>query len=182
MSTSPPPADDPAEPPARRRLLRRRPAPDVPEATTPAPPPGGPPAAEAPLATAPEEPGDEGPRRLRRRRRELLELREDAVYDLGGLAFELYRRDMLTEDVMRRRAGEVAGLDDTVRDIDARLSELERVRRERRTQAAEDPDVGCCLRCRATFRPEARFCWQCGAQLVPTAEGDEQPTVVIGSP
>jgi hypothetical protein len=182
MSTSPPPADDPAEPPARRRLLRRRPAPEVPGATTPAPPADAPPAAEAPPAAAPPEAADEGPRRLRRRRRELLERREDAVYDLGGLAFELYRRDMLTEDVMRRRAGEVAELDDTVRDIDAQLGELERARRERRARAPGDPHVGCCRACRATFRAEARFCWQCGAQLVPTAEGDEQPTVVIGSP
>jgi hypothetical protein len=117
---------------------------------------------------------------LRRERRRLLTAREEAVYHLGGLAFELYRRDQLGEEVMRRRAGEVAMLDDTVRDIDARLGELDRERRERRgRRAAADEPAGNCLTCRAPFRAEARFCWQCGAQLVPTSGGDEQVTAVI---
>lgn len=123
------------------------------------------------------------PRRLRRDRKRLLTEREEAVYNLGGLAFELYRRGMLTEDVMRLRAGEVAQLDDSVRDIDVRLSEVERARRERRAPEPADPAVGCCLVCRTPFRAEARFCWQCGAQVVPPpVHGDDQPTAVISSP
>jgi len=104
------------------------------------------------------------------------------VYHLGGLAFELYRRDQLPEGAMRMRAGDVAHLDDTVRDIDVRLGEMERARRERRSPEPADPAVGCCLACRTPFRAEARFCWQCGNQVVPPPiGGDDQPTAVIAS-
>ncbi|WP_217915727.1 hypothetical protein [Miltoncostaea marina] len=122
-------------------------------------------------------------RRLRRERRRLLARREETVYHLGGLAFELYRRDMLGEDVARRRAGEVAEIDDTVRDIDVRLAEIDQLRRERRSRAPADPSVGCCVACRSPFHAGARFCWSCGARLVPvSAEGDEQATAVIDVP
>lgn len=185
-------------PPGRRRWLprRRRPEQDAPPggpasgdnasvngAGDPAPtdpppgdlPPGDPPPAD-PLLPPPHDKRAAG---LRRRRRRLLTRREEAVYHLGGLAFELYRRDQLGEEVMRRRAGEVALLDDTVRDIDARLGEIDRVRRERRRRPDPSAAVGNCLDCRAPFRAEARFCWQCGARLVPSSEGDEQPTATI---
>jgi hypothetical protein len=103
------------------------------------------------------------------------------VYHLGGLAFELYRRDLLREEVMRVRAGEIAQLDDSVRDIDARLFEIDRIRRERRRGAGADAHQGNCLDCRAPFRAEARYCWQCGVLLAPVAEGDDQPTAVIAA-
>jgi hypothetical protein len=135
---------------------------------------------EQPTEVIPPPPKPDGPAKLRRERRRLLASREEAVYHLGGLAFELYRRDQLGEEVMRRRAGEVALLDDTVRDIDARLGEIDRVRRERRRRAAPGEGiVGNCLTCRAPFRAEARFCWQCGTRLVPASEGDDQVTAII---
>ena len=182
---APAPADEPTT--RRRWMPRRRPAAGpLPEATTPAPPTDGgtpPSAADEPLAEpVPVATPADGPRKLRRTRRRLLTRREEAVYHLGGLAFELYRRDMLAEHVMRVRAGEVAELDDTVRDIDVRLGEFDRERRERHLVEAPDPAVGCCLVCRTPFRAEARFCWQCGTQLVPTSyEGDEQATAVISA-
>jgi len=185
MSTAPPPADDTP----RRRWLRRR----ADEATADGAAPGEAAEHAAPgEATAPGDeaqgtevipapPRPEGPRQLRRRREKLLAEREETVYHLGSLAFELYRRDRLSDEVMRLRAGHVAQLDDAVRDIDARLSDVERERRERRAAAPADASAGCCLTCRAAFRAEARFCWQCGAQLVPGAEGDEQVTAVIAT-
>ena len=185
MSTAPPPADETP----RRRWLRRRAAPTT--AETPA---GGdeaaavaaePPAAAEdaqPTEVVPAPPREEGPRQLRRRREQLLTEREQTVYHLGGLAFELYRRDRLSDEVMRLRAGHVAQLDDEVRDIDARLTDVERVRKERRVRSPADPAVGCCLVCRTPFRAEARFCWQCGTRLVPDTVGDEQPTAVIPTP
>lgn len=175
---TPPPADEapPGGAAPRWRLPRRRP--EVPDAGVPAPPLDE---DEEPAGVA--EPPAEGAGRLRRRRRRLLTEREEAVYHLGGLAFELYRRDLLPEGVMRLRAGEVATLDDSVRDIDVRLGEIDRARRERRGAAPEDPSVGCCLVCRTPFRAEARFCWQCGTQVVPPPiGGDDQPTQVISSP
>lgn len=169
----------------RWRPRRRRPEQDAPPGgpasgdTPSANGDGDPPPADPPAADLSPPPRDERAAGLRRRRRRLLTRREEAVYHLGGLAFELYRRDMLGEEVMRRRAGEVALLDDTVRDIDARLGEIDRVRRERRRRPDPSAAVGNCLDCRAPFRAEARFCWQCGARLVPSSQGDEQPTAAI---
>jgi hypothetical protein len=172
---------DGAERPAARSwrdwLPRRRPA--AADAAGPAAADGDAPA-DQPTEVIPPPPKPDGPAKLRRERRRLLASREEAVYHLGGLAFELYRRDQLGEEVMRRRAGEVALLDDTVRDIDARLGEIDQVRRERRRRAAPgDGVVGNCLTCRAPFRAEARYCWQCGTRLVPASEGDEQVTAII---
>lgn len=192
MSTAPPPSDetpvvpagdaDPtpgaATEPPRRRWLRRQPSSEA--AGTPGEEPD-PDAAEQ-TGVIPAPPRPEGARELRRSRERLLAEREEAVYHLGGLAFELYRRDRLSDEVMRLRAGQVAELDDTVRDIDARLSEVDRERKERRAKAPADPSVGCCVTCRTPFRAEARYCWQCGAQLVPKGAGDDQPTAVIPTP
>jgi hypothetical protein len=188
MSTAPPPshetpgatAEDADRAPEatatpRRRWLSRR-APAEPDAAAPDP------EAAEPTEVIPAAPRPDGPGGLRRERRRLLTEREETVYDLGGLAFELYRRDLLSDEVMRLRAGRVAELDDTVRDIDARLGEVERERRERRARTPPDPPAGCCLTCRATFRAEARFCWQCGARLVPGSLGDDQVTAAIPTP
>jgi hypothetical protein len=122
-----------------------------------------------------------GPGRLRRRRKSLLDEREVAVYHLGGLAFELYRRDLLSEEVLNRRAGTIALIDETIHDIDVRLEQIEGERRDRRAHRAEAPTTaGNCLTCRAPFQADARFCWQCGARLIPAdPERDEQVTQTI---
>lgn len=175
-------AADPAGPtgdaPARRWMPRRR---------TATPPPGNssePATGSIPAVTDPEtddgEPADadaepvtaataaDGLGRLRRKRKRLLSEREVTVYHLGGLAFELYRHDRLHPEVMQRRAGEIALIDETVHDIDLRLEQLAADRRDRRTR---EPDprtpVGNCVACRAPFQVDARFCWQCGARLLP---------------
>jgi hypothetical protein len=151
-----PPEETASEPrpAARRRIFRRR-APALP----------------APGAEGGETPGAAA---LRRRRRALTLQRQEAVYHLGGLAFELYRRDRLPAGVMRRRAAEVAEIDRTVGEIDAWLEEIDRLRRERkearrRPAAPASAEVGCCLRCRATFVAEARFCSRCGVAFGPGA-------------
>ena len=124
-----PPEDAPQTPPGEGRewwrgwLPRRR---EAPEPAAGARPPGATPHGDGPEADQPTEvipppPKADGPAKLRRERRRLLASREEADYLLGGLAFELYRRDQLGEEVMRRKAGEVVLLDETVRDIDARL-------------------------------------------------------------
>ena len=145
----------------RRRLFRRRPL-ELPGG-------GGP----APAAGA-----------LRRRRRALTQERQEAVYHLGGLAFELYRRERLPAGPMRRKAAEVAVIDRTVGEIDALLERIDAARRERReaqraTGRGGGAEVGCCLRCRAGFTVEARFCWRCGVAVVPVVEISEQVTEVL---
>ena len=69
------------------------------------------------------------PSALRRERKAIIERRQAAVYHLGGLAFELYRRDMLGEDVMRLRARRLAEMDERVRRIDEVLGDRVRSRR-----------------------------------------------------
>jgi hypothetical protein len=186
-----------AEPEAgsrRSRLFRRAPR----EAALPPPPPVESPPAEAAteVIPAPEKPTP--PAQLRKQRRELMDRREDVVYHLGGLAYELHRRDMLEERVMRIRADMVAGIDAQVRDIDARIEEMERARREkrddRRKRPASEPEpLGYCTVCGSPYiQQEARFCWSCGSplerdDLKPAAEGgapdgDDQPTTVIDEP
>ena len=179
-----------APPPKRRWLSRRSPAPGAPAADEPAAPATPAPAdgetAVVPAVETPAESESESapvrPGRLRRTRKKLVARREVAVYDLGGLAFELYRRDMLAEDVMRLRAQEIAELDETVRDIDGRLSEVNAQRRARRARTPPDPSVGCCLVCRTPFIAEARFCWKCGAEVAPLPPADDQPTVALSTP
>jgi hypothetical protein len=161
-------ADGPAEeggaaPPARRSRLFRRRAPDA--------------AASPELDGA----GPASAARLRRRRHRLTRRRQEALYHLGGLAFELYRRDRLEERVMQRRAREVAELDRTVGEIDASLEALDRARRERRRGSEPDGPVGACLRCRAPFGRDARFCWSCGIAFGPLPADSEQDTGVIAT-
>ena len=170
--TAPPPDAAPGGSTSWRRFLpRRRPAASAADGA-------GEPVDEA-TGVIPAPPRPERAGVLHRRRRALIAQRQEAVYHLGGLAFELYRRGLLGEEVMRRRAGEVAMLDDTVRDIDIRLGEMDR---DRRARSSADLAVGNCVRCHATFRAEARFCWQCGARIVPESEGDEQVTAAIAPP
>ena len=172
--TAPAPDEAPVGSTSWRRLLpRRRPAASGAGAEAPV---------EEATEVIPAPPRQERAGALRRRRRAFISQRQEAVYHLGGLAFELYRRDLLAEDVMRRCAGEVALIDDAVRDIDTRLGEMDRERRERRGRSEGDLSAGSCVRCHAPFHAEARFCWQCGARVVPESEGDEQVTATIAPP
>ncbi len=119
---------------------------------------------------------------LRRERRALLSSRQDAVYHLGGLAFELYRRDLLQDGVLRQRAVELAALDDRIREIDKNIGE-QPARGRRGAGAAGVPAIaGNCMVCRAEFAPEARFCSSCGARFAPESAESEQVTGVIDLP
>jgi len=113
-------------------------------------------------------PAPRGGARLRRERRELMAKREEMLFHLGGLTFELYRVGRLGEAVARHRAGMVAEIDEVVRDIDARLEEIAEAKGRRRAPGPALPaDVGACLVCRAPFFADARFCMSCGARFAP---------------
>lgn len=172
-------AEAPARP--RRRLFARR-SPEAqdepPAALAEDDPPGG----DDPEAREDRDAGlDGGVNSLRRRRKRLLRDREVAVYHLGGLAYELHRRDMLDPPVLRLRADAIGLVDETVHAIDVRLEELAAEREERRARGGgtEAPaTAGNCLACRAPFYLDARFCWQCGSRLAP-GDDDEQVTQMI---
>ncbi len=116
------------------------------------------------------EPGSRGA--LERERRGLVDQREEQVYHLGGLAFELHRRERLPDGVMRRRADDVSQIDARIREIDASLDAIEANREERRqrdrekraARPAPEP-AGVCPNCGTSFQAEASFCWSCGTAV-----------------
>lgn len=198
---TPPPGDDDgsAPPRPRRPLFRRRPK------NIAAPNAAGEPAGDTPgdlPATQVEGDGEQptevvelpaqpplNPGRMRRERRHLVGRRQETVYHLGGLAFELFRRDMLAEPVLCRRAEEVAEIDRAVIAIDEELLALEETRRTRRDErrnerrearARQMGPSGYCLSCGAPHTDAANFCANCGAQVVhPTPDDNDQATAVL---
>lgn len=180
--TDPAPETGPSEeaqpaPPKRFLFLRRR-TPDDPSATPAAAEQGTPPDA---AATAPAEAGERvRPGVLRRRRRQLEGQYQQAIFDLGGLAMELHARGLLAEDVMRRKAAEVADVRAQLDDLGARLDEIRQQRKERR-EAGRRPGVTCTA-CGARGAAGANFCAACGAPIVVAeavmTEGDQVTTVI----
>ena len=88
---------------------------------------------------------------LRRERRALLQAREERIRDLGGLAFEMYRRDSFREHLLYEQCTEIAG-------IDERLLELDALLEHRRPPAAR-------CTCGAVLVWGSRFCANCGRQV-----------------
>ena len=116
---------------------------------------------------------------LRRRRRILLGQYEQGIFDLGGLALELYGRGLLAEEVMRRRAAEVNDLRGQVHQVDDQLDGIKSSRAERR-QSGRGASITC-PSCGARSKSGANFCAECGAPLAIVTEvvEVEQDTIVI---
>jgi hypothetical protein len=95
-----------------------------------------------------------GTSELSRRRDELAVSFSEAQWDLGGLVYEMARRDHFRMDVVVRQAARL-------QEIDAELGEVERVLRLDDAAAA-----GSCASCGALHAHGAVFCWQCGEPLV----------------
>lgn len=90
---------------------------------------------------------------LTARRDELAERFAQLHWDLGGLAYEMARRDHFRLDVLVRQAA-------LVQDVDGELAEAERLLRLEDAAAG-----GACASCGALHARGAVFCWQCGAPL-----------------
>ena len=122
---------------------------------------------------------------LRRRRRQLTSQYEQGIFDLGGLAMEMHTRGLLAEDVMRRRAAEVADIRAQVDDLTAQLEQIRQERQERRQSGRGGSTK--CPNCGFRSRSTANFCASCGAPLkAEVVETDveaqvdaDQPTTVI---
>jgi hypothetical protein len=95
-----------------------------------------------------------GTSELSRRRDELAVTFSETQWDLGGLVYEMARRDHFRMDVVVRQAARL-------QEIDAELGEVERVLRLDDAAAA-----GSCASCGALHAHGAVFCWQCGEPLV----------------
>jgi hypothetical protein len=91
---------------------------------------------------------------LRRERRVLLSIREDRLRDLGGLTFEMYRRDQFNEALVIERCAELVAIEARISEIDALVSGLG-LRRRRQAICT----------CGAPLLVGARFCPSCGRRL-----------------
>ena len=103
---------------------------------------------------------DEGIVDLKRRRDQLNARVAELQWDLGGLVYEMAIRDRIRVDVLVTRAAQL-------QDVDAELSEIERILRLEETSTA-----GACGSCGAPHSTGASYCWQCGQPLLQQVPSD----------
>jgi hypothetical protein len=106
---------------------------------------------------------------LRRERRALVQAREDALRDIGGLLVEMYRRGGFREDLLAERAATVVG-------IDARLAEIAELLQSRSHLPR--------CECGAPILRGSRFCPSCGRDLTAAAavEPVAEETIIEPAP
>src|SRR6187551_3031665 len=92
-------------------------------------------------------------RELRRERKVLLEVREERLRDLGGLALEMYKRDRFNAGLVVERCAELIAIEARIQEIDALLDGTPRIRRG---------GGGAVCICGAPILLGARFCASCG--------------------
>ena len=97
---------------------------------------------------------------LRRERRALLSIREERLRELGGLTFEMYRRDQFNETLVVERCAELVAIETRISEIDAIVSGLGLRRRQ---QAV--------CTCGAPILVGARYCPSCGRELEDDVDG-----------
>ena len=115
-------------------------------------------------------------------------MREERLRDLGGLMFEMYRRDQFRQDLLVERCDELIALDERLQELDTLLAAAVSVRRVApparcacgaplpagahfcancgRSVAAAPPVVAC-RRCGGALSAEAKFCASCGEGVAP---------------
>lgn len=91
-------------------------------------------------------------RELKRERKLLLQVREERLRDLGGLALEMYKRDRFSAGLVVERCAELVAIEARVQEIDSLLDGSARIRRE---------GSALCV-CGAPLLLDARFCATCG--------------------
>ena len=104
-------------------------------------------------------------RELKRERKALLEVREERLRDLGGLALEIYKRDRFNAGLVVERCAELVAIEARVQEIDALLDGTARIRRG---------GGGAVCICGAPFLLGARFCASCGRSLAPGSAESRQ--------
>jgi hypothetical protein len=106
------------------------------------------------------------PRELKRERKALLEMREERLRDLGGLALEMYKRDRFNAGLVVERCAELVAIEARVQEIDALLDGSALVRRG---------GGGAVCICGAPILLGAKFCASCG-RVLGGAGIDSRPT------
>jgi hypothetical protein len=95
-------------------------------------------------------------RELKRERKALLEVREERLRDLGGLALEMYKRDRFNAGLVVERCAELVAIEARVQEIDSLLDGSARIRRG---------GGGALCICGAPILLGARYCASCGRTL-----------------
>src|SRR6476620_1527397 len=95
-------------------------------------------------------------RELRRERKALLEVREERLRDLGGLALEMYKRDRFNAGLVVERCAELVAIEARVQEIDSLLDGTAGIRRG---------GGGAVCICGAPILLDARYCASCGRAL-----------------
>ncbi len=90
----------------------------------------------------------------------MLQVREERLRDLGGLALEMYKRDRFNAGLVVERCAELVAIEARVHEIDAVLDGSARLRRGSVT----------CV-CGAPFLLGARFCATCGRPVAEASAG-----------
>jgi len=93
------------------------------------------------------------PRELKRERKALLQVREERLRDLGGLALEMYKRDRFSAGLVVERCAELVAIEVRIQEIDALLDGTARLRRG---------GGGAVCICGAPLLLGAQFCATCG--------------------
>ena len=95
-------------------------------------------------------------RELKRERKALLEVREERLRDLGGLALEMYKRDRFNAGLVVERCAELVAIEVRVQEIDSLLDGTALIRRG---------GGGAVCICGSPILLGARFCASCGRTL-----------------
>jgi hypothetical protein len=94
------------------------------------------------------------PGALKRERRVLLREREERIRDLGGLVFEMFRRDRFRVELVTERCADLVALEDRLDELDSLL-------------AAATGRGGFRCACGAPLASGAHFCANCGRPAGP---------------
>ena len=109
---------------------------------------------------------------LRRERRALLAARETRIRDLGGLAVEMYRYGSgRSGSLSEERCAELVGIDARLADIEALLG-----------RGSPPESAHCRAAARASLRPVAQFCSNCGRTVEEGGQGRAPEDTVLVPP
>lgn len=123
------------------------------------------------------------PAALKRERRALVREREERLRDLGGLVFEMFRRDRFRVELVTERCGDLVALDERLNELDSLLAAAQTRGGLRCAcgaplawgahfcancgRPAGPRPVVSCARCGAPLPADAQFCGRCGSAVEP---------------
>jgi predicted amidophosphoribosyltransferase len=132
---------------------------------------------------------------LKREQRALLREREERVRDLGGLVFEMFRRDRFRVELVTERCADLVAVDQRLGELDSLLSASRRSQRcacgaplawgahfcANCGRAVGSRPVVACARCGTPLPADVKFCGNCGS-AVETPRQEEPPADTQAEP